>query len=29
MVTVNSGGNAYQDQKATKNDHHERRKTRP
>ena len=29
MVTVNNGGNAYQDQKATKNDHHERRKTLP
>ena len=29
MVTVNNGGNAYQDQKATKKDHHERRKTRP
>lgn len=29
MVTVSSGGNAYQDQNAIKNDHPERRKTRP
>ena len=29
MVTVKSGGKAYQDQKATKNDHQDSRNTRP
>ena len=29
MVTVNSGGKAYHDQKAMKNDHHDSRKTLP